>query len=76
MDNVAMGPPTRQRMRRRVQPQVTQLDQDSYNIIGEYESEEDDGSTGPVALDNPKHIFRDASWNKTHFTYDPAPLEF
>ena len=52
------------------------MNQKSYSIIEEYESEEDDGTTGSIAPEDPRHIFRDASWNKTHFTYDPTPLEF
>ena len=34
--------------RRIVQPMVTRLNQDSYSVIEEYESEEDDGILGPI----------------------------
>ena len=61
---------------RQVQPLVTQLPEESYNFIEEYESEEDDGTIGPVVPDDPGHIFGDETWNQEHFTYDPPPLEF
>ena len=46
--DVGMAPSRRQRVRRRVQPLVIQLEQDSYSIIEEYKSEEDDGTIGPL----------------------------
>ena len=52
----------RQRKRRRVQPLVTQLLEESFSNIDEYESEEDDVVTGSIGADDPKYIFRDKTW--------------
>ena len=46
-----------------MQPQVTQVLQDSYSLIDEYKSKEDDGTIDPVGANDPKHIFRDKPWN-------------
>ena len=68
---------TRVRPRKRiVQPLVTQLDQDSYNVIEEYKNEEVNGTLGPIGIEDPRHIFRDETWSQACFTHDPKPLEF
>ena len=52
--------PARVRPRRRiVHPMVTQLDQDSYSVIEEYESKEDDGILGPIGIEDPIYIYKD-----------------
>ena len=69
--NVGVAIVPRLRRRRRVQPVVTQLPLDLYSLIDEYESEEDDGITGPLGANDPRHIFKDEAWNQSYFTYDP-----
>ena len=52
------------------------MDQDSYSVIEEYESETDDSVLGPIATEDPRHIFRDETWNQACFTNDVKPLKF
>ena len=57
--NVGMALARPRRRRRKMQPLITQLSKDFYNIIDEYKNKEDDGIISPVDANDSKHIFKD-----------------
>ena len=64
--------PTIQPRRTKMPPQVTQISGQSSGEFLEYETD-DEGSGKSNGV---KHTYRDETWTKDFFTYDPKPKEF
>ena len=55
---------------------MVELSQDSYSTSGDFGSDVNDDNIMPLDVDDPRHIFRNATWNQTDFSYDPAQIQF
>jgi hypothetical protein len=66
------------RRRGRVQTNIPMMQSGSESSIHEFESEEEEGSdgNGHVDVNSVKYQYRNDTWGKENFTYNPKPMEF